>query len=141
MVSFSVGKEILSYCNKCKLNLAHLIVVMKDLETIGKVQCKTCKSTHAYKNPDTEKIKKVRKKSNGGSRRQTKKEKMIADTWQAAMDDPNNKEVKYSPREKFNKGDLIDHPKFGTGVIEKLIESDKIEVVFQNEIKTLIHNK
>ncbi|MEK6623753.1 MAG: hypothetical protein AABY86_02215, partial [Bdellovibrionota bacterium] len=52
MSQLSAGKEISSYCNKCKLTLAHTIVVMKNVRTPGKVTCNTCKSSHAYKNPD-----------------------------------------------------------------------------------------
>ena len=59
MSKISAGKEIISYCGKCKLSLAHMIISMKDVNSIGKVQCKTCDATHAYKDPAT-KTKKVR---------------------------------------------------------------------------------
>ena len=59
MTSFSAGKEVLSYCGKCKLPLGHIIVSMKDTATIGKVTCNTCKATHMYKDPAT-KTKKVK---------------------------------------------------------------------------------
>ena len=54
-----VGKETLSYCSKCKLTLSHIIAAMKDLDTIAKVFCKTCKATHAYKDPNKASKKKV----------------------------------------------------------------------------------
>ena len=49
MSTLSAGKDVLAYCNKCKLKLAHIIVVMNDPTTPGKVTCKTCRSTHAFK--------------------------------------------------------------------------------------------
>ena len=39
-----------------------------------------------------------------------------------------------------NEGDVIDHVKFGPGIVEKVVD-DKIEVIFRHEIKTLVHNK
>lgn len=48
---------------------------------------------------------------------------------------------KYSFQTKYGQGDVIDHPKFGPGVVEKLIDADKIQIVFQDEVKTLIHNR
>ena len=70
MSKFTVGKEVLSYSGKCKLNLAHTIVSMKDLNTIAKVECRTCKATHAFKDPAT-KAKKVR--SSAGKKTTTKR--------------------------------------------------------------------
>ncbi|MCR9204011.1 MAG: hypothetical protein NXH75_05515 [Halobacteriovoraceae bacterium] len=52
-----------------------------------------------------------------------------------------SKSQKYSLKEKFELGDIIDHPKFGPGIIDKLIDADKIQVIFRHDIKTLIHNK
>ena len=41
---------------------------------------------------------------------------------------------------KFHEGDIIDHTKFGPGIVEKVVD-DKIEVIFRHEIKTLVRNK
>ena len=140
MSDLSAGKEVLSYCSKCKLTLAHTIVVMKDAVHIGKVTCKTCDGTHAYKDPSTVKAK--RKSSSVKKRTTAAKAKMsVADLWLEAVNNSTAKSQGYSIKSKFIKGDIIDHPKFGPGVIERLIDSDKIEVIFRHDIKTLIHNK
>ena len=55
MVKLSAGNEVLAYCGKCKLKLAHTIVVMKTDEIPDKVTCNTCKSTHAFKEKATRK--------------------------------------------------------------------------------------
>ena len=55
MVKLSAGNEVLAYCGKCKLKLAHTIVVMKTDEIPDKVTCNTCKSTHAFKENATRK--------------------------------------------------------------------------------------
>ncbi|EQC43599.1 hypothetical protein M899_3002 [Bacteriovorax sp. BSW11_IV] len=142
MTELSVGKEVLSYCNKCKLTLAHMIVAMKDVNTIYKVQCKTCKSTHAYKDPSAVKVKKVtakvKKASPGSSKRSAAS---VSDLWMDAVNNATTKSKAYSIKIKFELGDIIDHPKFGPGVVDKCIDGDKIEVIFRHDIKTLMHNK
>jgi DNA-directed RNA polymerase subunit M/transcription elongation factor TFIIS len=134
MSSFSAGKEVLSYCGKCKLGLAHIIVSMKDTATIGKVQCKTCNASHMYKDPAT-KTKKVK------SRTTTRKKSIsVGDLWMEEMGKASGKAVPYTIRSSFSVGDIIDHKKFGPGIVQMHID-DKIEVLFQHEMKLLVHGK
>ena len=137
MSQLGVGKEVLSYCNKCKLTLAHLIVTMKSETTIGKVQCKTCQGTHAYKDPSAVKASKTKR----GKKAKASTKDSIADIWMEKVASSSSKSQKYNIKSKFELGDIIDHPKFGPGVIDKLIDADKIQVIFRHDIKTLIHNK
>lgn len=137
MSKLGVGKEVLSYCNKCKLTLAHLIVTMKSDTTIGKVQCKTCQGTHAYKDPSAVKASKTKR----GKKAKSSTKESISDIWMERVASSSSKSQKYNIKTKFDLGDIIDHPKFGPGVIDKLIDADKIQVIFRHDIKTLIHNK
>ncbi|EQC44121.1 hypothetical protein [Bacteriovorax sp. DB6_IX] len=138
MSKLGVGKEIVTYCSKCKLELAHIIVAMRDEVTPYKVQCKTCKSTHAFK------IKKAatatRKKSTTRKPRVSAEQK-IMNLWDEAKSKQTEDAAPYSIRTKFEIGQFIDHPKFGEGVVDKHIDNNKIEVVFQKDIRVLIHNK
>lgn len=138
MSTFSAGKEVLSYCGKCKLSLGHTIVSMKDAGTIGKVQCNTCHTIHMYKDPAT-KTKKV-KSSNSTRRRSTSKTVSVGQLWMEEMSKVSGKARSYSIRERFIPGDIIDHKKFGPGVVQTEAD-DKIEVLFQHEIKLLVHGK
>lgn len=139
MNELGVGKEVVSYCTKCKLNLAHIIVTMKnDNKSIGKVECKTCKATHAFKDPSQVKASSTKPKT--GRKRAATKES-VSDIWMKALNDSTAKSRAYSIKEKFEQGDIVDHPKFGPGIVEKLIDADKIQIIFRHEIKTLIHNK
>lgn len=137
MSSYSAGKEVLSYCGKCKLPLGHTIVSMKDEQTIGKVQCNTCQANHMYKDPAT-KSKKV--KSTTGRKRKSTKTVSVNELWMEEMGKIQGKSVAYSIRETFTVGDILDHKKFGPGIVQNLID-DKIEVLFQHEIKLLVHGK
>jgi hypothetical protein len=134
MTTFAAGKEVLSYCGKCKLPLGHTIVSMKDTATIGKVQCNTCQAVHMYKDPAT-KTKKVK------SRTTTRKKAVsVGQLWTEELGKASGKAVPYSIREKFEVGDIIDHKKFGPGIVQTHID-DKIEVLFQHELKLLVHGK
>lgn len=133
---YAAGKEVLSYCGKCKLTLAHIIVSMKDENTLGKVTCKTCGSTHNYKDPAT-KTKKVRaSKSTTGRTRA--KSVPVNELWTEAIGKASGKAKNYTIRETFEVNDLIDHKKFGPGIVQAIVDG-KIEVLFQHEIKTLVH--
>ena len=137
MSQLTVGKDVLSYCSKCKLNLGHTIVAMKDTQTIAKVKCNTCKAIHAFKDPSQSKTKQTRARKSASS---STKIVSVSDLWMDKMSNTTKKSTPYSVRGKFFEGDIIDHVKFGPGIVEKVVD-DKIEVVFRHEIKTLVHNK
>lgn len=134
MSEFSAGKEVLSYCGKCKLSLSHVIVSMKDERTFGKVQCNTCGATHAYKDPAT-KTKKVKSKKATIGRT---KSISVTELWTEELSKAAGKAMSYTIKELFAVGDLLDHKKFGPGIVQTVING-KIEVLFQHEIKTLVH--
>tara|TARA_R110002072_G_scaffold534_5_gene3792 strand:- start:48867 stop:49289 length:423 start_codon:yes stop_codon:yes gene_type:complete len=140
MSKVSVGKEVLSYCNKCKLTLAHIIVTMKTNSSIGKVECKTCNATHAYKDPSA--VKATKSKTSGLSKKTRKSSSdSISDMWLEMISKATSQSQKYSPKSVFKVGDIIDHTKFGPGFVDKCIDQDKIQVIFRHDIKTLIHNR
>ena len=47
----------------------------------------------------------------------------------------------YSIKSKFEVGEVIDHKTFGSGVVKSHVDNEKIEVIFETEIKTLVHGK
>lgn len=137
-----VGKEALSYCNKCKLTLAHIIVTMKTLSEPDKVMCKTCKGTHGYKDPSAPAKKaataRILKPKIPGKRPAGVP---IEELWTQAMNKTNRHSKEYTIKGNFEQGDLIAHPTFGPGIVEKVFDSNKIEVLFRDDFRTLIHNK
>ena len=142
MAELSVGKEILSQCNKCKLILAHIIVTMKDAKNADKVQCKTCKATHTFKDPSAKKTKiSVDKVIKSAKARSGKTTESVSELWNKAVNKSTSSAKDYSIKGSFIAGDLITHPTFGQGVVEKLIDSNKIEVIFQDDYRTLMHKK
>ena len=43
----------------------------------------------------------------------------------------------YSMQSSYAVRDLIDHPKFGMGVVQRLIDPNKMDVIFQDGLKRL----
>lgn len=82
MSQLTVGKDVLSYCGKCKLNLGHTIVAMKDSKHIAKVKCNTCLTIHAFKDPTQAKQNKTRTRKTSVS---PSKVISVSDLWMEKM--------------------------------------------------------
>lgn len=148
---YSAGDEIDSWCTKCKLMLNHRIVAMKG-GTPAKVDCQTCKTTHNYRarppGEKAEKAPKVEAGMSGSSRapRPSSAEKALAAerertrTWEKSIAGKSLSDFRsYRTTEHFADGDLLRHVKFGDGVVLRIIDSNKIEVLFQDEPRILAH--
>ena len=57
------------------------------------------------------------------------------DIWEAKVKNSNEPTVKYSPKSTFEIGQLVDHPTYGTGVVERKIDSNKVEILFEKTMK------
>jgi hypothetical protein len=140
----AVGKEALAYCTSCKMDLNHIIAAMKG-DRIAKVQCLTCKKDHVYKAPKgvTEPGKAAAKTARAKKKAAAAQEEAahsIEVEWQKLMLAHKDAPTKgYTTKSNFGLGDKINHPTFGEGIVGKLIYPNKIEVIFQMDVKVLIH--
>ncbi len=135
--TLAVGKEVLAYCTQCKMDLAHTIASMKG-DKAAKVECKTCKKTHVFRAPKgiTEPPPKKKKKATAAEAAAVS----VENEWERLMQQSAASPQKsYSTKGNFKIGDKIAHSSFGQGFVGKLIYPNKIEVIFRNEIKVLIH--
>ena len=121
----SPGQNIDSYCGKCKLNLDHTIMTM-DGETVAKVRCKTCGSSHKFRSRlDAQKIRKPRAKKGAG-------EAATAEIiWAAGLAEAKGKERDYSMASRYRVGDIVNHQTFGKGVVVKLY-TNKCDMLFKD---------
>lgn len=137
----TTGKETLAYCTACKMDLNHVIVAMKG-DRIAKVQCQTCKKEHVYKAPKgvTEPGKAPKSRSKKKESAEEATSHSIEAEWQKLMLTHKDAPTKaYGMKNSFGLGDKIAHPTFGEGIVGKLIYPNKIEVIFQMDLKVLIH--
>ena len=154
------GGEIDSYCTKCKLDLTHRIIAMVGDE-VKKVECKTCGSHHLYRRPKSEKLlpssskgKVVATKRDSGEERETKRpasakaqaaaqrEREQTSQWEHAIaGQPMGAFKPYRITLTLNPGELVRHPKFGDGVVARVIDRGKVEILFQDGPKTMAHGQ
>jgi len=124
-----VGGTIDSWCGKCKMMLAHTIEAMVEDRPV-RVSCNTCRSQHNYKS--SEPGKRVARAQTGGGR-PTRYKGLMKDNTQGPRD--------YSPKETYQAGDVVKHPHFGLGVTTAVKDATKIEVLFENGAKVLVHGR
>jgi ethanolamine ammonia-lyase large subunit len=134
------GKDVDTSCNRCKLTLAHVIVAM-DGSRIVRVKCKTCGSEHAYKHvPATATRGATARKSTaaGGQR----KASGPAALYERAIQGRDlSAGVRYRVTQAFAEGDVLDHVNFGLGVVTTELSDNKIEVLFREGARVLVHRR
>ena len=129
------GQEVLAYCGSCKLDLAHIIVAHKtgDSGPVAKCECKTCRKIHSYRIPKgPEGVAKERKKR---SKRATVETVPCSVEWREQLSNTESpSQQSYSIKASFNTGDVLDHHTFGVGIVQKSMDSTKIEVLFEHSV-------
>jgi hypothetical protein len=137
----TVGKDVDSWCTKCKLVLAHTIEAVVD-GRITRVHCNTCNGQHAYRAraPGTTKAGGPARPraSRASSSRPAPAAVLYADLLRGR--DANAARV-YSTTDRFAERELINHATFGLGVVTLLKDVNKIEVLFADGAKILIHRR
>ncbi len=133
-----IGAEVEALCPKCKGATVHVIQVIKTPELM-KVMCKACLSSHRYRPANAENAKKLKAKK-------AKKPKVDPQTreerkWNRLLEQADKeKAVSYSMNSSFTENDVIDHTKFGVGVVVKILDQCKITVIFQDGLRNMVQN-
>lgn len=141
----AVGRDIDTRCTKCKAVLAHTIIAMVD-DQPARVRCNTCGSEHKYrltKAAATKAAPKARKTGVGSRRALPRKdeETLAREKFERLAGDRDRATATpYSPKILAEKDMLIDHKKFGYGVITTVLGT-KATVVFEDASRTLIVNR
>lgn len=136
---YDVGDEIEALCRTCKAATVHNIEIIKS-DKVTKVMCKNCLSSHRFRNPEEVLIAKQAKKKEAkkpmspATKSQRKWSRLISKS-------ENELSKTYQMNGTYVQNDVIEHTKFGTGVVVTVIDPSKISVVFEDGEKTLIHNR
>ena len=138
-----VGQEIICYCSSCKLDLKHVIVAHKSGNSgpIAKVKCFTCQKIHAYRNnPGAKAAETATKRKTAAAPREKVQVIPVEVEWREQLSKVQNVASKpYAPTNEYRAGDVIEHPTFGCGIVKTVKDGNKFEVLFQRDVKTLIH--
>jgi len=133
---YTAGGEVVSWCTKCKLELGHTIVAIVDNKP-KKVKCNTCNSQHNYRSKPSESGKTARR---AGRKRMTPEETYQEHIIRLSGGDLSSAR-KYRIDEHFSVDELIDHPKFGVGVVIAIVKVNKVETLFKDGPRLLIQNQ
>ena len=139
-----VAGEVDSYCTKCRLVLNHRVVSMKAGKAY-QVECLTCRSTHLWRQhaPGDKPApgeRAARTAPATGVARKTARPAAPRpeELWEKAIAGRAVSEFRsYSVGETFRDGDLLRHKRFGDGVVTRIVDAHKIEVLFRDEARTL----
>ena len=132
-----VAKSFFTLCKKCDADRYHKVITHTS-STSAKIECEVCHSKKTYTLP---KAGGTKKKAAPGARAVSARRTTYAGEYSSLMTNRGDeKGLPFSIRTKFEIDQKIDHPKFGAGFV-KTVLSDRIEVMFSDELKTLIHNK
>jgi len=142
----SVGDNIDAYCLKCKLVLSHVIMYKVD-GVVNRVKCKTCGAEHKYRGtmPTVKKTAAVRTPGAIRAKRPVAAKVTVNDAplkW--ALKNSNmtpSKPIKnYSIKEIYKVNDVINHPVFGVGFVEKTIWDKSMSVLFNDSVRLMAMN-
>ena len=136
---YSVSGNVDGWCTKCKLELAHTIMAMsKNLP--AKVKCNTCNSEHKYRTKQSGISKPKSAKSKSPARKIKTQEANYNDYISRLTDHDLTRVRIYSMDGSYKKDEIIEHTKFGVGIVLSLIQNNKIEMLFKDGPKVLVHN-
>lgn len=139
----AVAKSVFTNCKKCERDTYHVVLAHKTA-TSAKVECEICKAKKTYSLPKVQARKAPtgpRKSTGTGPRSIAARAEAHKAEYSAWMTkNESSSPAKYNMREKFASNQKIEHPKFGLGFVRTTF-NDKIEVVFLDEVRSLVHNR
>jgi hypothetical protein len=128
------------------MTLNHRVVAMVG-GAAKRVLCLTCNKQHNFRKPKGAAgtpAPRAAAKAGSGSKKAAGAPKVTgtAREWQATVGDRSSAEfVPYSIHTTFEPGQLITHPKFGSGYVKETLASQKLCILFKDGPKTLIHGR
>lgn len=133
-----VAKSFYTFCKKCDTDRYHMVMTHTS-PTQAKMKCEVCGKTMTWSLPKTSSTPAgSRPKSTTGTARGRASHR---EQWELLLSsNATATERPYNLKAKFEVNTLLNHPKFGRGFIKE-VQGDKIFVVFEDEVKTLMHNR
>jgi hypothetical protein len=132
----AVAKSFYTFCKKCNTDRYHM-VQNHPTPSSAKMKCEVCGKVQTWKPPKTASQKAAIKKEGV----QRKARNTHKDQWELFLQNHGSApEVEYNTKKKFEPNSVVKHPKFGRGFVKEVM-TDKIEVLFEDEVKLLMHNR
>jgi hypothetical protein len=61
--------------------------------------------------------------------------------WNKLVGDSPENMIEYTVNRAFADGEVLTHPKLGAGVVTRVVDANKIEVLFREGLRTLVHGR
>ncbi len=141
-----VGKDVDSWCTRCKLMLTHTIEAMVS-GRITRVHCNTCGAQHAYRSqPPGQGASSTRPRVSSAAASSRRRAALssgatVEDYPRLIQGRDQASARRYGISERFRPQELISHPSFGLGIVVSEKDGTKIDVLFANGMKTLLHGR
>lgn len=110
--TFVVGERVEKLCTKCEVERGHVVASVTKRGQVSRVTCPICQTRSTFKTGV----------KTSGSR-----------SSQAG--------APYDPSRQYRAGQTLMHPSFGLGEVTALIEPQKIDVLFADRMRRMIHGR
>ncbi len=111
VIAYAVGDSIEMMCSACELETPHKVESVTKQGKITKASCETCETASTFTRGVKTSVARGRGKSASP----------------------------YDRGRKYRKGEAMTHDKFGHGEVTAVIEPQKIDVLFGDQTRRLIH--
>lgn len=109
--TFVVGERVEKLCTKCEVERGHVVASVTKRGQVSRVTCPICQTRSTFKSGV----------------------KTSARTSQAG--------APYDPARQYRAGQTLMHPSFGLGEVTALVEPQKIDVLFADRMRRMIHGR
>lgn len=125
------------------MTLNHRVVAMVG-GSAKRVVCLTCNKQHNYRAPKATGGASIASKTSKKPSRGSSSTKGASGSreWQTNVADRNAADfLPYSIHQTFEPGQLVKHPKFGSGYVKETLDAHKLCVLFKDGPRTLVHGR
>jgi len=138
-----VAKDIWCFSPKEKAFTWHVVINHDAHGYVDRVQCKTTGQVHKYKRQNKPEAQKkatasiVRRPGGVATAKTIESSAVLEETWFKGIKAWGEKPaLSFAPEKFFDKGNVVDHPAFGKGVVQAR-RDNKVDVLFKVGMKTL----
>lgn len=109
--TFAVGERVDKLCAVCGVERGHVVASITKRGQVSRVSCPACGTRSSFKSSS----------ATSGTNSSTKTG------------------APYDPKRTYRTGQILMHPSFGPGEVTAIIEPQKIDVLFADRLRRLIH--
>lgn len=129
-----VARKVFYPCKKCDVD-RYQVVLAHTSSKAAKLECEVCHTKNTFK------VESASTTTKGGKKKTTKSTRGSHKVrWEQLTQGSSQEATPYNMKKAFEVESLIDHPKFGLGVVTALTNSS-IQVVFEDQERSLVHNR